>query len=169
MIKEWIDLKTGNKHKQTIYTHVPDGYTNGTLPYKVIVEYIDDKEKFDYICKGNDDRYEPWELYTKCTFDSLNDAMDFFMTMSISDYVFDIKMFIEQIDDREMFEECITPSGLCLSEIKRRVNKDMKNKLDILTREKIMLKEDIDILNEFIKIPMISNLYKEFLKSKTNK
>lgn len=166
MIKEWIDLKTGSKHKKNIYTHVSDGYTNGTLPYKVIVEYIDDKEKFNYICKGNDNRYEPWELYTKCTFDSLNDAMDFFMTMSISDYVFDIKMFIEQIDDREMFEEYITPSGLCLSEIKRRVNKDMKDKLNKSQREIITLREEIERLNEFIKIPMISNLYKEFLNNK---
>lgn len=93
------------------------------------VEYITSKKDWQRVCDGN--HPAPWELYQTKKFDSLDDALTFYLVRFFDEGTFDVKLFEQiDVDGDQVREAYIEPSGCVLDGIRSAIDCDMRNRMN---------------------------------------
>ena len=93
------------------------------------VEYITSKEDWQKVCDGK--HPAPWELYQTKVYDSLDDALTFFLVRLFDEKTFDVKLFEQiDIDGDQVREAYIEPAGYIFDGIRSAIDLDMRNRMN---------------------------------------
>ncbi|MCM1224236.1 MAG: hypothetical protein NC548_58270 [Lachnospiraceae bacterium] len=106
------------------------------------VEYVTDKKAWEKICGGK--HPAPWELYEKKTFDSLDEALTFYLVRMMDKATFEAKLFEAiSVDGKALREAYIEPSGPVFYGMQTAIDRDMRSRLDSLERRTAAQDEEL--------------------------
>lgn len=95
------------------------------------VEYITNAADWKKLCDGK--HSAPWELYQKKSYDSLDEALTFYLVRLFDSTTFDVKLFEQiQVNGEDVREAYIEPSGPVFDGIRSAINMEMRNRLNEL-------------------------------------
>ena len=93
------------------------------------VEYITDKNDWQRVCDGDHDA--PWELYKTRVYESMDDALTFYLVRFFDENTFDVKLFEQiEVDGEQVRESYIEPAGHILDSVRAAVDLDMRNRMN---------------------------------------
>jgi len=97
------------------------------------VEYITDEADWVQVCSGR--HPAPWELYKKNSFDSLDEALSFYLIRMVDKGTYEAKLFESiSIDGKVLREAYIEPTATTFYSLQLAIDRDMRNRLSELER-----------------------------------
>lgn len=113
------------------------------------VEYITDAADWKKLCDGK--HPAPWELYQKKSYDSLDEALTFYLVRLFDSATFDVKLFEQiQVNGEDAREAYIEPSGPVFDGIRSAIDMDMRNRLNKLETRVARQERDLAEYSDFI-------------------
>lgn len=110
---------------------------------------------------------EPWECYSKRTFDNLQYAMNFFMCKCSDEFGSFAKLCERVLLDDDIVQEKILESPICAS-VRERINKEMEKSYWEMRKSAEELEKSNKMMREYIEYTKQERLFEEFLKMKSN-
>lgn len=147
---------------------------NISVGVSYIIEYIDNKKDWDYVCSGSNKHGEPWERYKKKLYFSLDEAITQYMIGYFSMYstkekddkigIFDIRLFEEVIVNGEVVREShIEPNVTTMYHLRRTFGDEQIRLLDRLQHQ---LNDQLNLIERydaFIKSYHAEDAFKKFV------
>lgn len=144
------------------------------LEIRYIVEYIDNKKDWEYVCSGSIQQGEPWERYKKKEYSGLDEAMTFYLVRffsmcstkaaDVSDGTFDVRLFEQVLLDGELLREShIEPASTTLYGLRSTFGQDQLREMDRLCRTVNEQAAVLDRYTEFVKAYHMEDAFKKFL------
>ena len=128
------------------------------------IEYVDDSKIWDNIVA---EKYKnPWEHYTVVEFETLWDAMEFYMYRLFSTKVYDVKMYCETyVDEKLVLEETMEFCCTFLHDFRKFLDRENTILRDKALDAMEMLQKENESMREFIKKYHAEQSYKEFIEN----
>ncbi|OLA94846.1 MAG: hypothetical protein BHW64_01735 [Candidatus Melainabacteria bacterium LEY3_CP_29_8] len=120
----------------------------GTVETKYLIESITDEKTWSKFLKTED-----INLYTKKEYDSIENALEYYLCWYVNENCYDLKMWEQIYVNGEMvLEQMIEPKSTCKSVMRHSIDREMKDRMKQAERKA----EELEHSNE---------LYKGFLKA----
>lgn len=139
---------------------------NRDLRKNYIIEYVNNPKIWDAIVA---EKYlDPIEHYTVVEFETLWDAMEFYLFRLFDTKTFDVKMLCQTIlDDEVVLEECMEFCPTFHHEFRKLVNKESVTMRDSALNAIKELKKENERMMAFIKKYNAEKVYKEFIEEES--
>lgn len=120
----------------------------GTVETKYLIESITDEKTWSKFLKAED-----INLYTKKEYDSIENALEYYLCWYVNENCYDLKMWEQIYVNGEMvLKQMIEPKSTCKSVMRHSIDREMKDRMKQAERKA----EELEHSNE---------LYKGFLKA----
>lgn len=145
------------------YTH--KDYEN-RLQTRYTVEYIDNQKDMDYVCSGKINNGEPSERYKNRTYNSIDDAMSFYMVSLFNPVILDVKLSEEILLDGETIRESYIELDSTLgSTLKQIINKNIQEDARKANNEAEIAEKRLYLVNKwFAESKLIKETFDKFVK-----
>lgn len=145
-----------------------NGFPENKIYTRYVIEIVNDAKTWDKFCKVVESpvgKYgvEPWELYTVKDFDSLEDALTYYMVWYVSENCYDIKMWECVCKGEEVLsEEYVEPASTTKWNMRNNIDREMNSRMMNAEREMRELEKSNKLMDGFIKV--LGNQYTEMFK-----
>lgn len=127
------------------------------------IEYIQDPQKWKIMC--SDKQPAPWTLYDVRTYDSLDDAITFYLIQFFYDKCFDVKMFEEITLNGEIVRESyIEPKNTFVYSMRKIINESAIAKIERLQEMVESLNYSMESYQKFIEKYHAEKHYNDFVR-----
>lgn len=160
-----IKVVNNNGHRKYLM-HKDDSWkwsANENVKKNFQIEYVDNEIVWDNIVA---EKYEnPWEWYTLVEFETMWDAMEFYLFKLYSDKVYDIKMYCQTyVNDRMILEETFEFDTTFYHEFSKRVNEAAVKRRDKALKKLEELEKKISIYEGFIDKYNSRNIFDNYIQ-----
>lgn len=125
------------------------------------VEYITNASDWKKVCDGK--HPAPWELYQKKSYDSLDEALTFYLIQLFSSKTFDVKLFEQiQVNGVDVREAYIDPSDQVFDGIRSAIDMEMRNRLNDLETRVASQEKELAEYYSFISTCKLSHSFNRY-------
>lgn len=125
------------------------------------VEYITNASDWKKVCDSK--HPAPWELYQKKSYDSLDEALTFYLVRLFSSKTFDVKLFEQiQVNGVDVREAYIDPSDQVFDGIRSAIDMEMRNRLNDLETRVASQGEELAEYYSFISTCKLSHSFNRY-------
>lgn len=130
----------------------------GTVETKYLIESITDEKTWSKFLKTED-----INLYTKKEYDSIENALEYYLCWYVNENCYDLKMWEQIYVNGEMIlEQMIVPNSTCKSVMMRSIDREMKDRMNKAERITEELKHSNELYKGFLKA--MGNQFEEMFK-----
>lgn len=125
------------------------------------VEYITNASDWKKVCDSK--HPTPWELYQKKSYDSLDEALTFYLVRLFSSKTFDVKLFEQiQVNGVDVREAYIEPSDQVFDGIRSAIDMEMRNRLNDLETRVASQEKELAEYYSFISTCKLSHSFNRY-------
>lgn len=125
------------------------------------VEYITNASDWKKVCDSK--HPAPWELYQKKSYDSLDEALTFYLVRLFDSATFDVKLFEQiQVNGDDVREAYIEPSGPVFDGIRAAIDMEMRNRLNDLETRVASQEKELAEYYSFISTCKLSHSFNRY-------
>ena len=139
----------------------------GTVETKYLIESITDEKTWSKFLKTED-----INLYTKKEYDSIENALEYYLCWYVNENCYDLKMW-EQIyvNGEIVLKQMIEPKSTCKSVMRHSIDREMKDRMNKAESKVEELERSNTLANGFIKAmgKQFEEAFKEYCKNETRK
>ena len=140
---------------------------NGTVETKYLIESITDEKTWSKFLKTED-----INLYTKKEYDSIENALEYYLCWYVNENCYDLKMWEQIYVNGEMvLKQMIEPKSTCKSVMRHSIDREMKDRMNKAESKVEELERSNTLANGFIKAmgKQFEEAFKEYCKNETRK
>lgn len=138
-----------------------------TVETKYLIESITDEKTWSKFLKTED-----INLYTKKEYDSIENALEYYLCWYVNENCYDLKMWEQIYVNGEMvLEQMIEPKSTCKSVMRHSIDREMKDRMNKAESKVEELERSNTLANGFIKAmgKQFEEAFKEYCKNETRK
>lgn len=139
----------------------------GTVETKYLIESITDEKTWSKFLKTED-----INLYTKKEYDSIENALEYYLCWYVNENCYDLKMWEQIYVNGEMVpKQMIEPKSTCKSVMRHSIDREMKDRMNKAESKVEELERSNTLANGFIKAmgKQFEEAFKEYCKNETRK
>lgn len=139
----------------------------GTVETKYLIESIIDEKTWSKFLKTED-----INLYTKKEYDSIENALEYYLCWYVNENCYDLKMWEQIYVNGEMvLEQMIEPKSTCKSVMRHSIDREMKDRMNKAESKVEELERSNTLANGFIKAmgKQFEEAFKEYCKNEIRK
>lgn len=132
----------------------------GTVETKYLIESITDEKTWSKFLKTED-----VDLYTKREYDSIENALKYYLCWYVSENCYDLKMWEQIYVNGEMvLEQMIEPKSTCKSVMRHSIDREMKDRMEQAERKAEELEHSNELYKGFLKVmgKQFEEMFKEY-------
>jgi hypothetical protein len=144
--------------------------TPGSVKVIFTLEYIADKDDWEHICSGKNESIEPWERYRKIKYEDFGTAILRYAEMSLSEKIYDVRIFMEIMLNGEKIAEYDIPCGMPnIHELADEATRITAKRNMFFNEERKEYINTIATYEDFIKKYKAETMLKEFIEERRRK